>query len=572
MFITSNPRSVRAVLLAGAGAVCLGLGGCASVVQGLAKSQNSGILNPDPVSGERDSDGEFVTNLFGLNHDEELNQGRLLRGCKRIGPDAQCVSPKGEKAPPPPLLLAPTGPASLPYNYLQAMQASRAAPENSDNARVLISSAIALSNNNCADWFTRLNVAQTTLDQTSSLISSTGTLTTVFLGVGRAATRAITGTAGLFGFGKQAVDDLNHNYIVAVDLGSVRSALIEYRGRYATEIQSNEGPWNFFTAMDVIKAYDGTCTALSVKRFINKRVENDKPATNDDKLYDTAVEAALAKLDTPSGLKIAPKDLTAAYVVAIEKGVRSDVLAEAFASLPQPVRDGLADPAKVEALKKVLRDSGLTGHVELEAQALVATTTLNLEKGGQQATQAVAANAALADKVKANLKIAAPGFKDWDSLALSWDNVVSLYLVTTSGDPAVVADARAKLPTLLFTDHDRTKALAVETADVANAIRFAVAEDAVKKDADVRVKALKTPAPATQTASGAAAGVKASKTAQTTKVKTDAKPNDSNTDKAGGKKAGPPDSGSSPIRGLMLPVPLTTGNRALNIPPPIIAS
>ena len=54
MFIASNPRPVRAALLAGTAAALIGLGGCASVVQGIAKSQNSAILNPAHRTPDRD--------------------------------------------------------------------------------------------------------------------------------------------------------------------------------------------------------------------------------------------------------------------------------------------------------------------------------------------------------------------------------------------------------------------------------------------------------------------------------------------------------------------------------------
>jgi hypothetical protein len=123
-----------------------------------------------------------------------------------------------------------------------------------------------------------MNVTTITLNQTSDLISSTGTRATAMLNMTRVNAAAIGGTNSLFVFLKTSAASVAANYVVTVDLPSVSAAVRDYRAQYYNEILTTPKIWDYYQARNAVMTYDNTCSALAVKRFVNSRVLNEKPA------------------------------------------------------------------------------------------------------------------------------------------------------------------------------------------------------------------------------------------------------------------------------------------------------
>ena len=155
-----------------------------------------------------------------------------------------------------------------------------------------------------------MNVTTITLNQTSDLISSTGTLATAMLNMTRVNTAAIGGTNSLFVFFKTSADSVAANYIVTVDLPSVSAAVREYRALYYNEILTTPKNWDYYEARNALMTYDNTCSALAVKRFVNSRVLNEraaKPANlepmSENVLDRFVLEPNLFKIESGQNLK-----------------------------------------------------------------------------------------------------------------------------------------------------------------------------------------------------------------------------------------------------------------------------
>ncbi len=167
-----------------------------------------------------------------------------------------------------------------------------------------------LSNELCDNWFRKMNVTTITLNQTSDLISSTGTLATAMLNMTRVKAAAIGGTNSLFVFLKTSADSVAANYVVTVDLPSVSAAVRDYRAQYYNEILTTPKNWDYYEARNAVMTYDNTCSALAVKRFVNSRVLNEraaKPANlepmSENVLDRFVLEQNLFKIESGQNLK-----------------------------------------------------------------------------------------------------------------------------------------------------------------------------------------------------------------------------------------------------------------------------
>ncbi len=201
-----------------------------------------------------------------------------------------------------------------------------------------VSAGITLSNELCDAWFQRLGVAQVTLRQTSDAISSAGSLTQAIMAFAKSNTRSMGLTASVFGVSKQTVDTLAANYIVAVDLTSVATAVREYRGLYAQKILQTPTAWNYYSARSVIMAYDNTCSALSVKQFINTRVSGDGGA-DVDKLTDAAINRFLDDTGGFFGATLTAAQLVDVYAYLFVPEASADIRQKLLADLPDALKD-----------------------------------------------------------------------------------------------------------------------------------------------------------------------------------------------------------------------------------------
>lgn len=248
--------SKSTLLVVSTAAMAIALSGCASNVRWLAERQDSSILNPATVQQPRKketktiSDSPYSTNKPAdkLRGNLEFNSSNIATNCNDSTKTFLCIQELSSKE-----------------------------PKSNDRATEYLNVGIALSNELCANWFEHIYIAQTSLKQTGDVLSATGSLASTMLGVFKADSETVSATAALFGFGKQSADTLNANYVVAADLPTVTSAVTEYRADYADELTNAVKPWNYYTARRAIMAYDNTCSALAVKRFVNFRVSGVEP-------------------------------------------------------------------------------------------------------------------------------------------------------------------------------------------------------------------------------------------------------------------------------------------------------
>lgn len=302
-------------------AATLGLSGCATLVENVSGTQDSRVLNPDGVQGNR---GQSSTT--GRSSPANPAAADRLRGAT---PDMACAG----------------GAKGTRFAFFCRQQAAERDGSSPEDARQYLAAGLTLSNELCDAWFTRLQVTQVTLRQTSDVISSVGSVTAAIMGFTQTPSKTIGLTASLFGAAKQANDNLAANYIVAADLTSVASAVREYRALYAQQIDQSQATWNYYTARRVIMAYDNTCSAIFVRRFVNARIEGGK---GDDREVTPLLEAAIAAFVTESGRYFA-KPLTVGQLV--------DLYAYLYLTeTPQPTRDKLAEGLRADQL---LNDQGV---------------------------------------------------------------------------------------------------------------------------------------------------------------------------------------------------------------------
>lgn len=295
--------------------------GCANLLEGAASTQNTRILNPDSVQGPRASGGGT-----GAFNPTDAAANRLRGPGPQLEADACQTS------------------ADAYFTFFCQQSVSERDVTDPTKARQYLAAGLTLSNEACDSWFNRLRVAQVTLDQTSDAISSAGAVTSAILGFTRAEPETIGLVASLFGAGKQGVDTVAANYIVAVDLTSVAAAVREYRALYAQEIEQSSASWNYYTARRVVMAYDNTCSALSVKRFVNIRVEGGSGEDQVSQLFETAIAGFAGAWSTYFSKEVTAGQLTDIYAYLWLTETPTEVREQIKAEL---VTAGLANDAGI---------------------------------------------------------------------------------------------------------------------------------------------------------------------------------------------------------------------------------
>ena len=308
-------RKLDAVLLA---VITMGMTGCGSMIEKVSRLENSGILNPDSVQGDRTRSKDILKKA----HPSEqgaiaLRGGRSIEAFKEQNlstyPDSAC-----ERG-----------------TFFCEQYLSQQNPGNSSQARTYIEAGLTLSNELCQAWFTRLGVAQATLRQSSDTISATGSLSAAILAFSEAPSKVAGLTASTFGVGKQLTDALNANYIVSVDLTAVSAAVRDYRATYAQQVGASTEPWTYYSARRVIMAYDDTCSSLSVRRFVNRRVEGDTKGPVAEPLLEATIDTFAREAKTLFGREVTRDDLGDIYAYLF--------IADAPESLRTRIRDTLTE-------------------------------------------------------------------------------------------------------------------------------------------------------------------------------------------------------------------------------------
>lgn len=251
---------MRAFLRMAALGAIVGLAGCTGIIEWGARQEDSKILNPDSTQGARKHSDDVV---------EALQQGRNESG-KAIGN------------------------ISADASFFERQFASSKDVNSADKARLFLLSGLTLSNELCERWFQTLGIAEITMRQTADGVSAAGSLTTAMMGVLEAPTKVTGVTAAAFGFGKQAIDSVQANYLLTPDLADVRQALYDYRAQYATDLINNRMAWNFYSSRMALIGYDNTCSQLGVRIFISQRIKKTDPQVVEPPLLKAAVEAFVA--------------------------------------------------------------------------------------------------------------------------------------------------------------------------------------------------------------------------------------------------------------------------------------
>ena len=328
-------RAVARVLVAAS----LSLGGCANLVEFTGKTQDTGILTPNTVQGEHPQ--TFLEKATGINDDRNpgARGARQLRGGTGIPKqsiqsgqrDLKCGD--GKEATP-----GARGSDPDRYTFFCRQEQAELDSKNPEKAKTYLAAGLTLSNEVCDGWFNHLLVTQVSLRQSSDMISTVGSLTAAILGFTQTPPEVTGLTASVFGTTKSAVDNLSANYIVATDLTTVAAAVREYRGLYAREIDASPTTWNYYTARRVIMAYDNTCSALFVRKFVNARVSGAKGDNETNPLLEAAIVAFASDGAKYFGKEITPAQMVDIYALAILRDT------------PQPVRDALLESLRKETL------------------------------------------------------------------------------------------------------------------------------------------------------------------------------------------------------------------------------
>lgn len=316
------------------------LTGCAQTLGDIAETQDTGLLNAGHPAGNRqppDWSTLFFGGVFdhGRAYQPEQAEQAYLRcssmdgrtGAKgsgvKLDADGKCAPPAetAKLAP----AKAPAPASNTPRCDLQsksreailacvndfgmARTASHDHPLDSARSRGYLSLGMTLSDNLCLSWFDRLDVANTTINEFGDTVSQTGSVTTTLMGAFRSSSQWIGAISAAFGFVKASADNAQRNYIVAADLGAVKYAVQGYRSGYRKEIEAAQGEWSYSNASDVLNAYVDTCSALSVRRFIARKLD-PSPAI-DNRIYQVALEQFITDFKKSAGTKLAsPEALT----------------------------------------------------------------------------------------------------------------------------------------------------------------------------------------------------------------------------------------------------------------------
>jgi hypothetical protein len=251
--------------------MAMALGGCATPVEWVVKKQDRASLNPATVQQQRKE--SKISDL--VSNESQSNIPITSKSTKKYDIDRPANDFRGNE-----IDYIPNGNKECiekPKTFLCLQQNSAFTPTNKIAAIEYLSAGITLSNELCNNWFDKIFIAQTSLKQTGDLISATGSLATTMLGAFEADSKTVGTTAAIFGFGKQTSDSINTNYMISADLPTVAAAINEYRAGYAQQIENARPDWTYYTARRAIMAYDNSCSALAVKRFVNNRVSGMKP-------------------------------------------------------------------------------------------------------------------------------------------------------------------------------------------------------------------------------------------------------------------------------------------------------
>jgi hypothetical protein len=264
-------------------AVSVGLSGCAQTVNGIASNQGQHGINPDSVQQPNHAPKSLVKELSPTSLWETpidpAKPANELRGDGNPNSRNKGVNTCGPNK----------------NTFCELQERSRIKDDDPIIARNYLLVGITLSNELCDVWFNKLYSSQITFRQTSDIISATGSLSAAILGYSRADSRVSGLTASVFGVGKQITDSVVANYVIAPDLTSVAVAVREYRSLYATKLESAQTEWNYYTARRAIMAYDNSCSALSVKRFINARISGTQPEESPQPLLELATSKLLVE-------------------------------------------------------------------------------------------------------------------------------------------------------------------------------------------------------------------------------------------------------------------------------------
>jgi hypothetical protein len=314
--------------------VSLLFSGCAQTLGDIAETQDTGLLNAGHPVGDRHPP-DWTSLLFGGElagdkkkdfHPEQAEQSYLrcssfdghtdgngarlagASGCEATHARAQAslvtTAPCEEQTKSREAILACVD------DFGEARQGAHDQPLDSARSRAYLSLGMTLSDNICLSWFDRLDVANTTINEFGDTVSQTGSVVTTLMGAFRSSSQWIGALSATFGFVKASADNAQRNYIVAADLGAVKYAVQGYRAGYRKEIEGAQANWSYSNASSVLNAYVDTCSALSVRRFIARKL--DPSPSVDNRIYQVALEqfltdfkkAADTKLQNPAALTV----------------------------------------------------------------------------------------------------------------------------------------------------------------------------------------------------------------------------------------------------------------------------
>lgn len=334
-------RLKSGLLVSSAIVMTMALGGCASLMEGLARTQNTSALNPSTVQAARTSvtTERATKELNDMNAPADRMRGRAKDPCDA---DAQ--------------------------SFLCVQENSSDKYKDEELAKRYLYSGIALSNELCNNWFDNLYITNLTLSQSSDLISSTGSLTSAILGFSRAKSKDIGLIASVFGFAKESNDSIMANYIVATDLTTLAAAIKEYRAGYAQQLENTNEPWNYYTARRAIMAYDNSCSALAVKRFVNSKVSGNKPTEAAQPMFEQTLKQFIKEwagnFETVPKAEIMPDIYAYLYLKDAASPAAFERLETSLKATYPDLSKLIKAPESADSLRMALMRSSLDAYLE----------------------------------------------------------------------------------------------------------------------------------------------------------------------------------------------------------------
>ena len=164
-----------------------------------------------------------------------------------------------------------------------------------------LSSAFALTNSLCDDFFRTTNTAALHRQNLRANVNDVGTLISAILGFAKAGSIATSAVASATGFSDSIVRNYDSAYLVTPDLATLQSLVRAEQVKVRKEIMQSP-PTTFEAARDATLFYAEPCSYLGMKRLLTNSVQLQTIVTREGVENSIAVARITAKTDVPAAV------------------------------------------------------------------------------------------------------------------------------------------------------------------------------------------------------------------------------------------------------------------------------